>query len=82
MKWRWRFTRHPVSHRHGWMKNKGIPPAIKMVLVMVGFAILIITLFNIFKDDITKLLTPTPILIFILGALLFIILDNTNNRKK
>ena len=75
MKWRL-----PVYRRH--RLQNGISPAIRMVVLMSMFAISMIIMFNFFGQDIAeKLLTPIPSLIIVLGALLFIILDNKNKRK-
>jgi len=78
MKWRL-----PVYRRRAHGRVKSIShPAIRMVVLMTSFAIMSIIFMNIFEDDIQQLLSPTPSLIIVLGALLFIILDNSNKNKR
>jgi hypothetical protein len=79
---KWRLPRSHYRRRAPFRGWKSIPPAIRMVVLMTSFAILSIITFNLFEDDIKKLLTPTPSFIIVLGALLFIILDNNNKNKR
>ena len=80
-KWKLRVS-NKLPYRYPFVSTwKSIPPSIRMVLLMSMFAILSIVLFNFFGQDIEKLLTPIPSLIIVLGALIFIILDNKNRRK-
>jgi len=80
-KWKLRVSAPKLPYRYPFVRSwKSIPPSIRMVLLMSMFAILSIIIFNWFGQDIEKLLTPTPILIFLLG-LAFYNAINTNKRK-